>query len=235
MKKILIGITGCIATYKIPDIMVALRKACPDIYIKTMATPCGLEFITPMVLKVRSDEYLDSTMTGKKITHVDCNQDIDVLVVLPATANTIAKIVQGMADNLLLATILATPSNVPRIIFPAMNTNMYTNVATQRNIGVLERDQWYIVRPIEGNLACGVKGVGKLVRTPTIVENILALKRKRIRVKEDIDTRFWYGMYLGKEFDVVKEHFDSYSVNNPFYNEWQPTFLNIKKEDCEEI
>lgn len=232
--KILIGITGCVATYKIPDIMVALRKKCPDIYIKTMSTPCGLEFITPMVLKVRSDEYLDSTMTGKKITHVDCNQDIDVLVVLPATANTIAKIVHGEADNLLLSTILATPSYIPRIIFPAMNTNMYLNVATQRNIRKLEFDQWYVVKPVIGNLACGIKGVGKLVNIPTIVDNILSLKRKKIVVKKDINTRYWYEAYKEKKFDVVKEYDDSYSVNNPF-DDNEPTFLNIEKKDCEEI
>lgn len=235
MKKILIGITGCIATYKIPDIITALRKSCPDIYIKTIATPNGLEFITPMVLKVRSDEYLDSTMTGKKITHVDCNQDIDVLVILPATADFIAKVVYGIADNLLLATVLATPSNVPRIIFPAMNTNMYLNVATQRNIKTLKRDQWYVVEPIEGNLACGIKGIGKLVRIPTIVENILALRRKRIKIRDNSDSGFWYDAYAGKEFNIVREYNDAYSVNNPFNEEFQVAFLNIKKNDCEEI
>jgi phosphopantothenoylcysteine synthetase/decarboxylase len=244
MKKVLLIVTGCIATYKIPIIMTMLRKKCPDIYIKVMTTKKALDFITPTVLQTRADEYLSTSMIGKKITHIDSVQDLDVLAVVPATANTIAKISHGMAGSLALSAILATPMNVPRIIFPAMNSNMYLNIATQKNIDVLIRNQWYIVKPVVGNLACGINGVGKLPSVSTVVDRILELGRIKVKIKDEAkNSQFWFSNHVGEIFDVVKCHANisnefvtfptnDYAVVDPLDHS---RFIFITGDMCEEI
>lgn len=241
MKKVLLIVTGCIAAYKVPIIITMLRKKCPDIYIKVMTTKKALDFVTSTVLQTRADEYLNVNMIGKKITHVDSVQDIDVLAVVPATANTISKIVYGNAGSLALSTILATPMNVPRIIFPAMNSNMYLNSVTQHNIELLLRYMWYVIEPVTGNLACGVTGIGKLPSVSTVVDNILALKRMKVKVREEAkDSGRWIAEHIGEIFDVVKYHenvdfrdFSSraYSVLNTIENK----IYYIPGGMCEEI
>ncbi len=244
MKKVLLIAAGCIAAYKVPIIITMLRKKCPDVYIKVMTTKKALDFVTPTVLQARADEYLNVSMTGKKITHVDSVQDIDVLAVVPATANTISKIVYGNAGSLALSAILATPMNVPRIIFPAMNSNMYLNIITQNNINLLIRYQWHVVKPVTGDLACGVSGIGKLPSVSTIVDRILELKRIKIKVKEEAkDSRYWFSSYVGKIFDVIKYHANnSNDFVTSFTNDYaviDPTdssrFIFIPGDMCEEI
>lgn len=244
MKKILLVVTGCIAAYKVPIIITMLRKKCPDIYIKVMTTKKALDFVTPTVLQAKADEYLNINMIGKKITHVDSVQDLDVLAVVPATANTISNIVCGKANSLALSSILATPMNVPRVIFPAMNNNMYLNIINQHNIDLLIRYQWTVVKPVVGNLACGVSGIGKLPSVSTIVDRILELKRIKIKVKEEAkDSRYWFSSYVGVVFDVIKYHANnSNDFITPFTNDYaviDPTdssrFIFITGNMCEEI
>lgn len=241
MKKVLLIVAGCIATYKIPIIITMLRKKCPDVYIKVMTTKKALDFVTPTVLQARADEYLNVSMIGKKITHVDSVQDIDVLAVIPATANTISKIVYGNAGSLALSAILATPMNVPRIIFPAMNSNMYLNNVTQHNIELLLRYMWYVIKPVTGDLACGVTGIGKLPSVSTVVDNILALKRMKVKVREEAkDSRRWISEHIGEVFDVVKYHENvdfidcstrAYSVIYPIENK----IYYIPGDMCDEV
>jgi phosphopantothenoylcysteine decarboxylase/phosphopantothenate--cysteine ligase len=241
MKKILLIVTGCIAAYKVPIIITMLRKKCPDIYIKVMTTKKALDFVTPIVLQAKADEYLNINMIGKKITHVDSVQDLDVLAVVPATANTISSIVCGKANSLALSSILATPMNVPRVIFPAMNNNMYLNIINQHNIDLLIRYQWTVVKPVFGDLACGVSGIGKLPSVSTIVDRILELKRIKIKVKEEAkDSGRWISEYVGEIFDVIKYHTNvnfidfntsAYTVIHPV----EHSFVYIPENMCEEI
>jgi len=128
--KILIGITGGIAAYKTLDVISILQKKGHEVHV--IMTDNAKNFVTPNAVNVISKENL-KTETPDQTTHIKESKWCDVFILIPATANTIAKIVNGIGDNFLLSTILALPDKV-RICCPAMNTNMWENPITQRNI-----------------------------------------------------------------------------------------------------
>lgn len=105
-----------------------------------------------------------------EVEHISLARRADIIVVVPATANVIGKVANGIADDMLTTTIMATPSKV--VFAPAMNNEMYNNVIVQSNIAKLKSYGYYFISPIEGNLACGYKAVGKLASKSTIIENI---------------------------------------------------------------
>jgi len=169
MKKVLVAISGGIAAYKALDVISRLRKDGNIVY--TIATDNGKKFVSPTTLGAMSDMYIEEEDVNK-IPHIDLAAWCDVFLLLPATANTIAKCAVGIADNLVTATFLALPSTVTKMMCPAMNTNMYLNDTTQTNISKLKKDGVFFVSPIAGHLACGTTGVGKLNKTEVIVEKI---------------------------------------------------------------
>ncbi|MDO5027137.1 MAG: bifunctional phosphopantothenoylcysteine decarboxylase/phosphopantothenate--cysteine ligase CoaBC, partial [Tissierellia bacterium] len=159
-KKILIGVTSGIAIYKILDLISKLRKL--DVEVQVIMTEEAAKFINPITFETMSNNpvYIDMWVHPGKVLHIDITNDIDLVLIAPATANTIAKINAGIADNLLTATVLA--SKAPVAMALAMNTNMLLNPITQRNIQQLTDLGYDFIDSEEGLLACNTFGQGKM-------------------------------------------------------------------------
>ena len=168
-RKILLGITGGIAAYKTPELIRLIRKSGNESEI--ILTQSAKNFVAPMTLetlsgrKVWTDSDFDST-----IPHITLSKWAEVFVISPCTANTLAKISHGIADNLLTSAVIA--SKCPVLIFPAMNENMYDNPATQANISALKSRGLKVVEPSSGELACGVYGKGRMPEPHDIMHEI---------------------------------------------------------------
>lgn len=179
-KVILVGVTGGIAAYKAADLVSQLTKAGHEVHV--ILTKAALDFITPLTMQTLSKNpvCLDEAglNQGRYVPHIELAETADLIAIVPATANTIAKLAGGIADNLLTATVLA--SKAPVLIAPAMNVNMYENVLTRQNITKLAELGFHFVEPEEGMLACGAVGRGRLASTSSIqdaVEVLLCTKR----------------------------------------------------------
>ena len=182
MPRILLGVTGGIAAYKMADLAGALIKHGCE--IRVIMTEKAKEFITPLTMAVQSknpvlDDHSEWVADGS-IKHIELGKWLqnpeDLFVIAPATANTIAKLAIGLADNLLTSTYLARPRNTTVIIFPAMNTKMWEARETQANVMALRTRLLHtVVDPEVGLLACGDYGIGKLPSVRTIVAAIKAL------------------------------------------------------------
>ncbi|NVY96167.1 bifunctional phosphopantothenoylcysteine decarboxylase/phosphopantothenate--cysteine ligase CoaBC [Lactobacillus sp. DCY120] len=160
-KKILLAVTGSIAAYKAAKIVRELVKA--GAQVKVALTPAAQEFITAKTLAVLSQQdplIDDSQDNSAAIPHIHWARWADFLMVIPASANTVSKLAQGQADNLVTQLALATPA--AKVLAPAMNDQMLHNPATQRNLQQLTEDGWLIVEPEEGFLAEGYRAQGRL-------------------------------------------------------------------------
>ncbi|MBQ7578427.1 MAG: bifunctional phosphopantothenoylcysteine decarboxylase/phosphopantothenate--cysteine ligase CoaBC [Synergistaceae bacterium] len=161
-RKILLGITGGIAAYKIPFLVRLLKKS--NCELEIIMTPSAENFVTPMTLATLANKRVwrenDFIAEGHNIPHIKLSEWADVIAIAPCSANTLAKISHGIADNLLTSTILA--ASCPIIIFPAMNQKMFMNPATQVNIKILSERGINIIEPASGDLACGESGRGRM-------------------------------------------------------------------------
>ena len=170
-----LGVSGGIAAYKAVEVMRLLQKAGCDVSVAM--TRHATEFVQPLTFRALTDKYVIvddyDPANPDPIAHINFSQTIDLLLVVPATANIIAKFANGLADDFLSSTYLA--SNAPVLIAPAMNTTMWENPATQRNIEQLKKDGVHFVEPIAGELACKTVGTGKLEDVENIVAQALAL------------------------------------------------------------
>lgn len=169
---ILLGVTGCIAAYKSCEILRLLQKAGED--VKVVMTEHATEFVGPTTFRALSGHEVAVELfdePGDPIHHISLAKEPDAFLIAPATANVIAKIASGVADDLLTTTALATKK--PLVIAPAMNSQMWSDEATQRNIEMLEARGVTIVRPDDGYLACGDVGQGRLADIETIVDATL--------------------------------------------------------------
>ena len=173
-KKILLGVTGSIAAYKTAYLIRLLRKERAD--VKVIMTPSSKDFITPLTLSVlsRNRIYSDpfNPQSGKWYSHIDFGQWADILLIAPASANTVAKMARGIADNLLLTTYLSTRS--PVMIAPAMDVDMYEHMATQENLDILRKRNVYILESPEGVLASGLSGPGRMMEPDEIVLELMS-------------------------------------------------------------
>ncbi len=171
-KKILIGITGGIAAYKVAFLIRLLKKAHAD--VKVIMTEAATKFIGTTTIQALTEHpvYLDTfaTYSENGIEHISLAQGSDLMLIAPATANTIAKIRIGIADNLLTSVALA--ATCPIMIAPAMNMYMYKNPATIENIDVLKNRNYLFVGPNSGSQACGDVGLGRMSEPEEIFENI---------------------------------------------------------------
>ena len=178
-KNILIGVTGGIACYKVCEIMSYLNKEGASVNV--IMTKNATEFITPLTLETLSKNKVVIDMFEKKehveVEHISLAQKADLVLVVPATANIIGKVANGIADDMLSTTIMATPA--PIVFAPAMNNEMYNNRIVQDNIKKLKEYGYYFISPIEGNLACGYKAIGKLAKKETIIEETKKVLEKR--------------------------------------------------------
>lgn len=175
-KKILLGVTGCIAAYKSAFLVRELVKFGAE--VKVVMTPSAVQFISPLTLSALSQNnvivkmFPDSQQSGTDMTtwHIDYALWADLMIVAPATINTVAKIAAGFADNAL--TTLVTALRCPLIIAPAADVDMYTNPITRQNLAKLESFGHYIVPAEEGELASGLRGMGRLPELEKIIDSI---------------------------------------------------------------
>ena len=171
-KTIVLGITGSIAAYKAADIASKLTQA--GAKVEVVMTESATRFIAPLTLRSITGRPVVTSMWDMAsefgIEHVALAEAADVVVIAPATANIIAHLAAGMADDMLTCTVLAT--RAPVVIAPAMNDKMYNNPITQENIGKLKARGFIIVEPGYGFLASGKMGVGRLAETETIIGTV---------------------------------------------------------------
>lgn len=174
MANILLAVTGSISAYKTADLTSQLTKLGHQ--VKVLMTPAATAFITPLTLQVLSKQaVLVEVMTEedpKQIQHIDLGKEADLFLVAPASANTIAKLAHGFADNIVTSTALALPSEVKKFLAPAMNTKMLDHPATQNNLETLKSYGYQIIPPREALLACGDQGSGALASIETILTTI---------------------------------------------------------------
>ena len=168
-KKIILGITGSIAAYKAAMLTRLLVKAEAD--VKVIMTTSSTAFITPLTLSTLSKNpvYQDlfDAHTGQWTNHVELGLWADLMVIAPATANTLAKMANGQADNLLLTTYLS--ARCPVLFAPAMDLDMYQHPSTQRNIDLLTSYGNSLIDATEGELASGLNGKGRMAEPEEIV------------------------------------------------------------------
>lgn len=173
-KNVVIGVTGGVAVYKALDVISRLKKK--DINVDVIMTKSACEFVTPLSFQSLSQNAVIKNMFDEpkvfEIQHISLAKKADVLVVVPATANIIGKVANGIADDMLSTTIMATNAKV--IFAPAMNTNMYNNPIVKENIKKLKSYGYEFINPSSGRLACGDVGDGKLADTEEIAEMILS-------------------------------------------------------------
>ena len=203
-KKIILGISGGIAAYKSPFLIRELKKRGAE--IKVVMTPSAVEFVTPLTLSILSGNevivniFPISQKDGVSLStwHIDTALWADLMILAPATINTVAKIAGGFSDNAL--TTLITALRCPLLVIPSADVDMYQNKLTQRNFNTLKESGYYILEAEEGELASGLKGKGRFPEIEKILDQVelilLGYKRdfenKRILISagptyEDID------------------------------------------------
>ena len=174
-KTVVIGVSGGIAVYKACDIVSRLKKLNANVHV--IMTNNATEFVTPLTFQSLSQNYVVSDMFEEPKTwdveHISLAKKADVFLIAPATANVIGKIANGICDDMLTTTVMATTGKV--LIAPAMNTNMYRNPILQRNITILKELGYNFVNPESGRLACGDVGEGKLAQPEVIVNEVVNL------------------------------------------------------------
>ena len=182
-KTVVIGVSGGIAVYKTLDVISRLRKL--GVNVNVIMTKSATEFVTPLSFQSLSQNYVVCDMFEDPKTwdveHISLAKRADVFLIAPATANVIGKIANGIADDMLTTTVMATKAKV--LIAPAMNTNMYENPIIQRNISTLKEYGYNFVEPASGRLACGDTGKGKLASPETIVDEVVKLLSKEQDLK----------------------------------------------------
>lgn len=171
-KNIVLGVTGGIAAYKSAEIVSRLKKKGAEVYC--IMTQNAQEFISPLTLRTLSNNPVVTSMFDEPgtwdVEHISLADKADIFLVAPATANIIGKVANGIADDFLSTTIMATKGRV--IFVPAMNIHMYENKIVQENITKLKTMGFNFIDPVVGNLACGYSGKGKMAEPETIVERI---------------------------------------------------------------
>ncbi|MCX4364665.1 MAG: bifunctional phosphopantothenoylcysteine decarboxylase/phosphopantothenate--cysteine ligase CoaBC [Bacilli bacterium] len=177
-KNILIGVTGGIACYKICDVINHLKREGANVDI--IMTENATKFITPLTLETLSKSRVVVDMFHEKdhvdVEHISLARKADLVLIAPATANIIGKLANGIADDMLSTTVMATKSQV--LIAPAMNNGMYENGIVQDNIKKLKKYGYHFIDPVCGNLACGYKAVGKLADKDKIIASLNELLKE---------------------------------------------------------
>ncbi|MDR2860669.1 MAG: hypothetical protein LBV66_02410 [Elusimicrobiota bacterium] len=171
-KNIILGITGSIAAYKACDIIRGLIKE--SAFVECILTKNAAEFITPLTIETLSKNRVHTKMFDKhkswEIEHISLAQKANLILIAPASADIIARLASGRADDLLCSTVLASKAQI--IVCPAMNTNMYNHKATQNNMEILKSFGYKIISAEKGELACGQIGDGRLASIDKIISEV---------------------------------------------------------------
>jgi phosphopantothenoylcysteine synthetase/decarboxylase len=174
-KKIILGVTGSIAAHKAADLASLLTKAKCD--VRVVMTADAQRFITPLPFKTLTRNPVVTNLydedEGWKPTHIDLADAADLLVIAPATANVIAKLAHGIADDALTCIALALNPKAKFLIAPAMNGKMWLHPATRENVKILKSRGAEFIGPDEGMLSCGYEGVGRLWPVEQIAQIVL--------------------------------------------------------------
>lgn len=172
-KTVVLGVAGGIAAYKMPNLASALVKL--GCNVQVLMTQNATQFITAVTFEtLTGNKVLVDTFDRNfsfQVEHIAVADQADLVMIAPATANVIAKLAHGLADDMLTTTVLAC--NCPKIVVPAMNTKMYENPVTQENLNILRHYGWEVVEPASGYLACGAVGQGKLPEPEALLQVIL--------------------------------------------------------------
>ena len=174
MAKITLAVTGSISAYKAADLVSALTKNQHDVSV--LMTAASQNFITPLTLQVLSKNHVHTDIMDENrpnlVNHIDLAKNTDLFIVAPASADSIARLAHGFANDIVTSVALALENHIPKLIAPAMNTNMYENPLTQKNIHILEDLGYKQIDPKEALLACGDFGPGALADTDKILNEI---------------------------------------------------------------
>lgn len=172
-KTVVIGVTGGIAAYKIASLVSMLKKQHAN--VRVIMTENATNFITPVTFEsLTGTKCLVDTFDRNfefQVEHVSLAKQADIFMIAPATANVIAKVAHGLADDMLTTTFLACKK--PKYIVPAMNTQMYENPITQDNLAICRKYGMHVIEPASGYLACGDTGAGKMPEPETLFEHII--------------------------------------------------------------
>jgi phosphopantothenoylcysteine decarboxylase/phosphopantothenate--cysteine ligase len=187
-RKVAIGVTGGIAAYKAIEVLRGLQRAGCEVRVAMTRHAC--EFIQPLTFRALSGTYVIvddySPDNPDPIAHITFSQTIDLFVIAPATANTLAKLANGVADDFITSTYLACTA--PVLVAPAMNTAMWQHPATRRNVAKLRRDGVHFIEPDAGEMACGTIGPGRLSAPERIVSAALKLlERAQLKSPASVD------------------------------------------------
>ena len=177
--NVVVGITGGIAAYKACGIVSYLKSEGANVDVIMTRNAC--EFITPLTLETLSGNKVITDMFERPdyidVKHISLARKADVFLIVPATANIIGKVANGIADDMLSTTIMATKA--PVIFAPAMNNGMYENTIVQNNLEKLRSYGYKIIEPSIGHLACGYKAKGKLPKSEEIIDCVKVLVKER--------------------------------------------------------
>lgn len=177
MANITLAVSGSISAYKAADLTSQLTKQGHQVTV--LMTKSATEFITPLTLQSLSKHLVHTDVMVEEnpslIKHIDIAKETDLFIVAPASANTLAKLANGFADNIVTSVALALPLGIPKLIAPSMNTNMYLHPATQENLEKLSHYGYSEIKPREALLACGDFGTGALAEVDIILDNIKEL------------------------------------------------------------
>ncbi|MFA4906094.1 MAG: bifunctional phosphopantothenoylcysteine decarboxylase/phosphopantothenate--cysteine ligase CoaBC [Candidatus Margulisiibacteriota bacterium] len=184
-KTIIVGVTGGIAAFKACDLVSTLKKLGAEVWV--VMTRSAQEFVTPLTLRTLSQnpvitELFSEDEYKKPVPHVSLAEKADLIIIAPATANVLGKIAGGIADDALTTTIMT--AKCPKLLAPAMNTNMWENPIVQKNIENLKSLGYHMVGPIEGRLACGTVGIGKMAEVAKIIRKAEGLFTKEIKTAD---------------------------------------------------
>lgn len=185
-RQLLLIVSGGIAVYKAGDVVRELRRR--GVAVQVIMTAAATEFVRPLTFEALSGRAVYTELlpgcTDGAIDHIELGKQADLVLVAPATASFLAAWNAGLAHDLALATLLALPANVPMVVAPAMNTRMWENPLTRRNLASLEAlfaGRLTILPPVEKELACGEVGAGGLPEPATLVDAVVrALGKARI-------------------------------------------------------
>jgi len=179
--RVALGVSGGIAAYKAAEVVRGLVKAGAEVHV--IMTPAGRQFITPLTLQTLSGQPVITGQWdlshGADVQHISLAREIDLFLVAPATADVLAKLAHGIADDFLSTFYLAVTA--PVLVAPAMNVWMWEHPATQANLAVLKSRGVQIVDPGSGDLACGDEGIGRMAEPDGIVEAALSIAKKKPR------------------------------------------------------
>lgn len=181
LKRLLIGITGGIAAYKAAELVRMLTKQ--GIEVQVVMTQAACQFITPVTLQALSGKPVFTDLWDDRIdngmAHIEFSRDADAILVAPASADFLARLAQGRADDL-LSTICLARGNCPLMVAPAMNLQMWENPATKRNLSQLRADGVFVLGPDSGDQACGDHGMGRMLEPEDVLEAMEASQQPKL-------------------------------------------------------